>query len=100
MSETVHQLTSEQVSDLRHQFDERAERLAGLGPTEIPTAPLPCCPACAADAERIDQRVEDLKFGVDEREVRMRWLPCGHRFRAVIELVDAGPVRPDEEPTP
>ena len=99
MSETVRQLTSQQVSDLRRQFDERAERLASLGPTEIPTAPLPGCPACGAEAERIDQRVEDPKFDVGEREVRMRWLPCGHRFRAVVELVDAGPVRPDEEPT-
>jgi len=49
-------------------------------------------------AEQIDQRVEDPKFGVDEREVRLRWLPCGHRFRAVIDL-DAGPVRPGEETT-
>lgn len=100
MSETLHQLISEQITDLRRQFDERAERLASLGPTEIPTAPLPHCPACAAEAERIDQRVEDPKFDVDEREVRMRWLPCGHQFRAVIELLDAGPVRPGEEPTP
>lgn len=100
MSEPVRQLTSQQVSDLRRQFDERAERLASLGPTETPTAPLPRCPACTAEAERIDQRVEDPKFDVYEREVRMRWLPCGHRFRAVVELVDAGPVRPDEEPTP
>jgi hypothetical protein len=101
MSEIVQQLTSQQVNDLRRQFDERAAKGLGTVLRGLPAPPLPRCPACAAEAERVDQRVEDPKFefGADEREVRMRWLPCGHRFRAVIELLDVGLVRPGEEPT-
>ncbi|WP_406444518.1 hypothetical protein OHB14_36645 [Streptomyces sp. NBC_01613] len=98
MSETVQQLTSQQVADLRRQLRERDEQLAMLGPTEMPTAPLPRCPDCGAEAERIDQRVEDPEFGVDETALRLRWRPCGHRFRAVVDP-SAGLVRPDEEPT-
>ncbi|MDX3520727.1 hypothetical protein [Streptomyces scabiei] len=99
MSETdVQQLTSQQVADLRRQFNARA--VEGLGTLlQDRPAPLPHCPACDAVAEQIDELVEDPKFDVDETALRLRWLPCGHRFRAVVDL-DAGPVRPDEEPTP
>jgi hypothetical protein len=98
MSETVQQLTSQQVDDLRRQFNNRT--VQGLGTTlrGEPAPPLPCCPGCNAEAERIDQRVEDPEFGLDETVLLTRWLPCGHRFRAVADL-DAAPVRPGEEPT-
>lgn len=87
----VQTLTSHQVAELSRQFRERDERLASLEPTEVPSAPLPRCPACDAETERIDERTEDPKFGVDETALLMRWLPCGHRFRAVVDL-DAPPV--------
>ncbi|MFI6491196.1 hypothetical protein [Streptomyces sp. NPDC050564] len=90
-NEAVQRLTSQQVADLRRQFHERDEHLAKVGPTEIPTAPLPPCPACGAETERIDQRMEDPEFGVDGTALRLRWLPCDHRFRAVVDL-DAPPV--------
>ena len=98
MSETVQQLTTEQVAELRRQFNDRAAQGLSTVLRGAPAPPLPPCPSCDVVAEQIDQRVEDPKFGVDEREVRLRWLPCGHRFRAVIDL-DAGPVRPGEETT-
>lgn len=93
MSEAAQQLTSQQVAELRHQFRERDEEIASKGPTEVPAAPLPRCPACGGEAERVDQRVEDPRFGVDEAALRLRWLPCGHRFRAVVDL-DAALDRP------
>jgi hypothetical protein len=98
MSEAVQQLTSQQVADLVRQFRKRdAEGLRAIVLGE-PAPPLPHCPSCNADAERIDQRVEDPEFGVDETALITRWSPCGHRFRAVVDLdASAGPVRPDEE---
>ncbi|KOG21791.1 hypothetical protein [Streptomyces viridochromogenes] len=98
MSEAVQQLTSRQIADLHRQFRERDAQGLGTVLRNLPAPPLPRCPACDAEAERVDQRVEDAAFGVDETALRLRWLPCGHRFRAVVDL-DAGPVRPDEEPT-
>ncbi len=95
----VQQLISQQVADLHRRFRERdAEGLAAVawGKT-VP--PLPRCPACDAAAEQIDQRMEDPKFGVDETAVRLRWLPCGHLFRAVVDL-DAEPFNPGKEPAP
>lgn len=82
--EGVQQLTAEQVTDLRRQFRERNERYAALGPADDPAAPLPSCPACGAEAEDIDALAEDPQFGVDGVALHMRWLPCGHRFRAVV----------------
>jgi hypothetical protein len=99
MSETVQQLTSQQIATLRRQFSDRdAEGLGAILRSE-PVPPLPDCPACSVEPERIDQRVEVPEFGVDETALRVRWLPCGHRFRAVVDL-DAVPVLPGEEPTP
>ncbi|MFC7817571.1 hypothetical protein ACFUTR_23355 [Streptomyces sp. NPDC057367] len=93
MSETVHQLTNQQVADLRRQFRERdAEGLGALLRGE-PVPPLPDCPTCGAAPERVDQRVEDPEFGVDETALLVRWRPCGHQLRAVVDL-DVGPVRP------
>lgn len=82
--EAVRQLTDEQLSGLRLQFRERAERLASLGAVEAPAAPLPGCPACHVEAERIEDGVEEAQSGVPEIAVLLRWLPCGHRFRAVV----------------
>jgi hypothetical protein len=98
MSEAVQQLTSQQVAELRRQLNDRT--VTGLATVlhGDPAPPLPRCPACNAVAERIDERVEDPKFGVDETSLRLRWLPCGHRFRTVVDP-SVGPVRPDEEPT-
>lgn len=98
MSDTVQQLTSQQVADLRRQLRERDAVGLSTVLRNLPAPPLPRCPACDAEAERIDQRVEDPKFGVDETALRLRWLPCDHRFRAVVDL-SASPVRPDEETT-
>jgi hypothetical protein len=101
MSETVQQLTSEQVAALRQQLNNRPVEAFDTIVRGEPLPPLPCCPACGATAERVDERLEDARFGVDEVALRLRWLPCGHRFRAVIDpYASAGPVRPDEEPTP
>lgn len=99
MSDTVQQLTGQQAADLRRQLLKRAAD--GLGTTlrGEPAPPLPPCPNCGDVAERIDERVEDPQFGVDETALRVRWLPCGHRFRAVVDL-DVPPVRPGEETTP
>jgi hypothetical protein len=103
MSETVQQLTRQQIATLRRQFRDRDA--AGLGAVlrSEPVPPLPGCLACGVEPERVDQWVDDLEFGVDGAAVRLRWLPCGHRFRAVVDLevvdLDAGPVRPGEEPT-
>jgi hypothetical protein len=83
--EVVQQLTDEQVADLRRQFRERNEQYAALGPTQDPAAPLPHCPACDAEAVDIDSLAEDPEFGVAEVVLHMRWLPCGHRFRAVVD---------------
>ncbi|TVZ96501.1 hypothetical protein [Streptomyces sp. BK340] len=98
MSETVQQLTNEQVAALRQQLNNRPVQALGTILSGDPLPPLPPCPACGAAAERIDQRVEAPAFGVYETALRLRWLPCGHRFRAVADL-DAGPVRPEEDPT-
>lgn len=97
MSDTVQQLTRQQMADVRGQFEQRLLDTIGSAPGG-PYPPLPCCPTCGADAERIEQRLEDPQFGVDETVLRMRWLPCGHRFRGVVDP-DVQPVRPDEEPT-
>jgi hypothetical protein len=97
-ADAVQQLTSQQAADLRRQFTARAAEGLGTLLRGEPAPPLPRCPACNAVAERVDQRVEDPKFDVDETALLARWLPCGHRFRVVIDL-DAGPVRPGEEPT-
>ena len=96
MSETVQRLTSEQVVDLRRQLNNRPVEALGTILRSEPLPPLPLCPSCGTAAERIDGRVEDPQFGVDETALRLRWLPCGHRFRAVVDL-DTVPVRPDEE---
>lgn len=89
--DTVETLTSRQVADLRRQLRERdALGLANVL-RQLPAPPLPRCPGCDAEAERIDQRVEDPEFGVDGMHLRIRWLPCGHRFRAAVD-VDAPPV--------
>lgn len=94
----VQQLTSQQVADLRRQFNARTAEGLGTLLHDRPAPPLTPCPACDAVAEQIDERVEDPEFGVDETTLRLRWLPCGHRFRTVVDL-NAGPVRPDGEPT-
>jgi hypothetical protein len=101
MSDTVQLLTSQQVADLRRQLCERDAEGLGTILRGEPAPPLPRCPACDAETERIDQRVEDPEFGVDETALRLRWLPCGHRFRAVVDL-DAVSERPvsSEENTP
>lgn len=95
MSETVQQLTSQQVAELRRQLREHDMLVV----TGAGAAALPPCPTCGSVTERIQSQAEDPKFDVDETAIRYRWLPCGHRFRAVVDL-DAGPVRPDEEPKP
>lgn len=97
MSETVQQLTRQEMANVRGQFEQRLLDTIDSTPGG-PYPPLPCCPSCGADAERVDQRLEDPEFGVDETVVRMRWLPCGHQFRGVVDS-DVQPVRPDEEPT-
>lgn len=48
--------------------------------------PLPACPECGTAPERIAERIEEPKFGVDEDAVLVNIKPCGHRFRAVVEL--------------
>ena len=98
MSETVQQLTSEQVAALRRQLNNRPTEALSTILRGAPLPPLPPCPACGATAERVDERVEDPEFGVDETALRLRWLPCGHRFRALVDP-STDPVRPDEEPT-
>lgn len=98
MSETVQPLTSQQVADLRRQLNKRPTEALSTILRGKPLPPLPPCPDCGAAAERVDERVEEPKLNVDETALRLRWLPCGHRFRAVADL-DAGPVRPGEEPT-
>ena len=87
----VETLTSRQVADLRRQLRERDARGLATSLQQLPAPALPGCPACDAEVERIDQRVEDPEFGVYETWVRMRWLPCGHRFRAAVDM-DAPPV--------
>jgi hypothetical protein len=98
MSDTVQDLSREQIAELRRQLTARTAEGLGTLLRGEPAPPLPPCPDCKVVAERIDERVEDPKFDVDETALRLRWLPCGHRFRAVINL-DAGPVRPGEETT-
>jgi hypothetical protein len=94
MSATVQQLTDEQADELRRQLRERdMESVTESGP-----GLLPACLACDTPPERIQSQAEDPKFDVYETAIIYRWLPCDHRFRAVIDL-GAGPVRPDEEPT-
>ena len=93
MNEAAQPLTSQQAADLRRQFREReASALESLVYSK-PMPPLPSCPACGAAPERVDQREEDPQFGVYETALLTRWMPCGHRFRAVVDL-SAGPVRP------
>lgn len=88
MSEdAVQTLTSQQVADLRRQLRERDEQIVSRGPFGIPAGPLPRCPECDIETERIDQRVEDPRFVIDMRVLRLRWLPCGHRFRASLDDV-------------
>lgn len=89
MKSDILELTGQQIADLRRQFQERRSiraraDLAG----SLPVPPLPCCPGCGAEAERVDQRVEEPEFDVLETVLRLRWQPCGHVFRA--------PVDPDE----
>jgi hypothetical protein len=86
MSDTVQQLTSQQVADLRRQFRDRDAEGLGALLLDEPVPPLPSCPTCGVAPERIDQRTEDPEFGVDVTALRLRWLPCGHRFRAVVDL--------------
>lgn len=86
MSEdAVQTLTSRQLAELRRQLRERDEQIVSRGPLGVPAAPLPGCPACEVEVERIDQRLEEPKFAVGMRVLRLRWLPCGHRFRAATE---------------
>lgn len=95
MSETVQQLTSEQAAELRGELREQfMQSVTGDGP-----GLLPACRACDTPPERILSQGEgELRFDVDEVAIIYRWLPCGHQFRVVVDL-DAGPVRPGEEPT-
>lgn len=89
--ETVQLLTGQQIAELWRQFRERkAEGMGALLRGE-PVPPLTACPSCGVEPERIDQREEDPEFGVDTTALRLRWSPCGHRFRAVVDL-DAPPV--------
>ncbi|MFI6560418.1 hypothetical protein [Streptomyces sp. NPDC050534] len=85
MTDDVQQLTSQQVADLRRQFNERAAQGLGTILRHQPAPPLPPCPACDVEPERIDYRVEDPKFDVYEPVLRFRWLPCGHRFRGAVD---------------
>lgn len=89
--EAVQHLTSGQFADLKRQFQERDEKMAERDASLITSLPLPRCPSCDGTGERIETRVEDPEFGVDETALRLRWLPCGHRFRTVVEM-DAPPV--------
>ena len=94
MTDTVQGLTSEQAADLRRQLREHGMQvLTGNG-----TGALPPCPACGAEAERLQSQAEGQVFEVDERVIRYRWLPCGHQFRAAVDL-DEELVRPGGEPT-
>lgn len=85
MTDDVQQLTTGQVADLRQQFRERDTKGLTTVLRNQPAPPLPPCPACHVEPERIDSRVEDPKFGVYETALRFRWLPCGHRFRGVVD---------------
>lgn len=97
MNETLQTLTAEQIVDLRRQLNNRPTEALSTILRGKPLPPLPPCPACGAAAERVDERVEDPEFGVYGTALRLRWLPCGHRFRAVVDPSE-GLVRPDEEP--
>jgi hypothetical protein len=88
----VQTLTPQQVAELRRQFRNREAEGLGTILRGEPAPPLPACPSCSVEPERVDQRIEDPEFGVDETVLRTRWLPCGHRFRAVIDLDAAYPV--------
>jgi len=91
-------LTVEQVAALRRQLNNRPTEALSTVLRGKPLPPLPPCPACGASAERVDERVEDPQFDVYDMALRLRWLPCGHRFRAVVDP-SAGLVGPGEETT-
>ena len=82
----VQRLTPQQMADLRIELRDRDEEFASRGPFAAPILRLPKCPACEGTAEQIEMRLEDPELGKNERMLRLRWLPCGHRFRAVDDI--------------
>lgn len=57
------------------------------------------CPVCNAEARPARYWLKDPEASVFERVVVTQWAPCGHESESV-PTASAGPVRPDEEPTP
>ncbi|SES03890.1 hypothetical protein [Streptomyces qinglanensis] len=82
---SVQELTAEQMAELRWQLNSRPVRALGTIARGEPLPPLPRCPGCGAVAERVDERLEDPQFGVYETALLARWLPCGHRFRGIVD---------------
>lgn len=86
MKTGIPELTGQQVAELRRRFRQRkAQAMEAALRGMLAGPPLPRCPGCTISAERIDQRVEEPEFGVSETVLRLRWLPCGHVFRAPVD---------------
>ncbi|MFJ7998962.1 hypothetical protein ACIQ7D_17700 [Streptomyces sp. NPDC096310] len=48
--------------------------------------PLPPCPRCRAPVEAMDSMMEPPQFAVIEQAFLINLKPCGHKFRAAVDL--------------
>ncbi len=80
------ELSPAQFSAIRQALRDRERAIIEhvLQQPEYP--PLPPCPECGAVVEQMDSAVEPPKFEVDEQAFLINVKPCGHRFRAVVDL--------------
>ncbi|MDH6610297.1 hypothetical protein M2164_005932 [Streptomyces sp. SAI-208] len=80
------ELSPEQFHDMRHALDQRERAIIEHVLQQPDYPPLPPCPECGAAVEQMDSMVEPPQFAVDEQAFLINVKPCGHKFRAVIDL--------------
>lgn len=80
------ELSSAEFSRMRWELRKREEAIIEQVLQQADYPPLPACPECAVAVEKMESMVEPQKFEVDEQAVLINLKPCGHRFRAVVDL--------------
>ncbi|HTE56978.1 MAG TPA: hypothetical protein VK698_39265 [Kofleriaceae bacterium] len=79
-------LSPSQLNDMGEAIRDRERTILAGAPQRPDYPPLPPCPECGAVAERVESMMELPSFGVYEQVVLIDLTPCGHRFKATLEL--------------
>ncbi|MFE9432347.1 hypothetical protein ACFYNA_15315 [Streptomyces sp. NPDC006640] len=80
------ELRPAQIADMRAALESRERTIIELMLQQPDYPPLPPCPECSAEVERMDSMLEPPQFGVYDSVLLINMKPCGHRFRGAVDI--------------